>query len=102
MRVVVQNMEKLGISFSDPSNSVCVTLVCVLHNLGVCFVLMVSICVYFDVFFCLCVLLVAKLGWEEGGCPCPLSLWDCFAHPDMVQGAQDQLDWCINPLTLQH
>ena len=34
MRVVVQNMEKLGISFSDPANSVCVTLVYVLCNLG--------------------------------------------------------------------
>ena len=30
MRVVVQNMEKLGISFSDSANSVC------LHNLSLC------------------------------------------------------------------
>ena len=44
MRVVVQNMEKLGISFSDQANSVCVTLVCVLCNLGVRFVLTVSLC----------------------------------------------------------
>ena len=57
MRVVVQNMEKLGISFSDPANSVCVTLVSVLCNLGVCFVPLVSVCV-----MCCFLLFVCALG----------------------------------------